>query len=89
MAPKQLYYSTTAMTGSLGPGHAVDLDQVAQRRDLVDVASAYPAKAKVRKSYRVPSKGVDVLFRQDHAGPQWGYINLDQARSRATTGRAR
>ncbi|GFH19894.1 hypothetical protein HaLaN_16923, partial [Haematococcus lacustris] len=29
----------------------------------------------VRNSYRVPSKGVDALFRQDHAaGPQWGYI---------------
>ncbi|GFH14716.1 hypothetical protein HaLaN_10826 [Haematococcus lacustris] len=63
------------MTGSLGPGPAVDRDQVAQRRDLVGVASAHPARANVRSSYRVPSKGVDALFRQDHAaGPHWGYI---------------
>ncbi|GFH30604.1 hypothetical protein HaLaN_29488 [Haematococcus lacustris] len=85
MAPEQLYYSKTAMTGSLGPGPAVDRDQVAQRRDLVGVASAHPARANVRNSYLVPSKGVDALFRQDHAaGPQ-----SHQARGRATKGGAR
>ncbi|GFH05682.1 hypothetical protein HaLaN_00181 [Haematococcus lacustris] len=62
------------MTGSLGPDPAVDRDQVAQRRDLVGVASTYPAKAS------------GVCTKQQRRGPA---VGLHQARGRATKDRAR